>query len=1106
MADSRRYGLNTQLDIEQILVEAQNRWLRPAEICEILKNYRKFRIAPEPPNKPPCGSLFLFDRKVLRYFRKDGHNWRKKKDGKTVKEAHERLKDGSVDVLHCYYAHGEENENFQRRSYWMLEEDFMHIVLVHYLEVKGNKTNYSRARDSEENSQSPPVDSSPVNCIFFPNNNQVHSQTTDTSSLNSGQMSEYEDTESDNHQASSRYHSFVEVQQSEDGPVMNQMDMGLLNACFPAQWPGGYQGKQPNIPGLDFVSFSQGIPSRTISDIGFGLTVNEPRKQIDVTSSWEEVFNHCTMGLESVPLHSIRSANVEGLPQQEIVKLGQLSVDELSVKPEAGLVPRSEIKWQIDVGGGSSILSAWPMDQKVQIESTEDLGIKFQGPRDPYMDHNGPEALSLSSNQQNGSPLPPVLRKHLITSDAGPLAKSNVSEEEQEGSREGKINFASTTKHSLIDICKTEDLGLKKHDSFSRWMSRELGEVDDTKIQSTSGDIWTTDENGNVIEDSTISPQVQMDGCLLGPSLAQDQLFSIDDFSPNWAYSGLETKVLIMGTFLKNQHELQNCTWSCMFGELEVPAEILGDGVLRCIAPIHNAGRVPFYVTCSNRLACSEVREFEYWFQPPEAMDMQVTSELLLRLRLGKLLSLDSVERPEPPFSTVVERVHVNNKISSLLREDENEWSHMLNLTAGENFSVDKVKEQLLQKLLKENLCTWLIVKAAEDGKGPNVLDKEGQGVIHLVAALDYDWAIAPTVAAGVNINFRDANGWTALHWAASYGRERTVAVLVSLSGEPGALTDPTPQFPSGRTPADLASSNGHKGIAGYLAEFHLTSHLEKLTIKEKTEDVQESESSDPKAVQTIAARTATQYNEGDVPEGLSLKDSLTAVRNAAQAAARIHEVFRVHSFHRKQLIEYGDKKVGISDERALSLISVKSQRAGHHDEPVHTAAIRIQNKFRGWKGRKEFLIIRQRIVKIQALVRGHQVRKHFRKIIWSVGIVEKAILRWRRKRSGLRGFRSEALIEGTPMQIGPSTEDDYDFLQEGRKQTEARMEKALARVRSMVQYPEARDQYRRLLNVVTEIQETRVLVNDSIEAAEGDVLFDLETLLGDDTYMPTAT
>lgn len=38
------------------------------------------------------GSLFLYDRKALRYFRKDGHNWRKKRDGKTVREAHEKLK------------------------------------------------------------------------------------------------------------------------------------------------------------------------------------------------------------------------------------------------------------------------------------------------------------------------------------------------------------------------------------------------------------------------------------------------------------------------------------------------------------------------------------------------------------------------------------------------------------------------------------------------------------------------------------------------------------------------------------------------------------------------------------------------------------------------------------------------------------------------------------------------------------------------------------------------------------------------------------------------------------------------------------------------------
>lgn len=38
------------------------------------------------------GSVFLFDRRAVRFFRKDGHGWRKKADGKTVRETHEKLK------------------------------------------------------------------------------------------------------------------------------------------------------------------------------------------------------------------------------------------------------------------------------------------------------------------------------------------------------------------------------------------------------------------------------------------------------------------------------------------------------------------------------------------------------------------------------------------------------------------------------------------------------------------------------------------------------------------------------------------------------------------------------------------------------------------------------------------------------------------------------------------------------------------------------------------------------------------------------------------------------------------------------------------------------
>ena len=96
----------------------------------------------------PGGSLFLFDRRAVRFFRKDAHNWRKKADGKTVRETHEKLKVGhcwvllthtfflyflpscpfhtkratdermclqvgNVEMLNCYYAHADTEEGQQ---------------------------------------------------------------------------------------------------------------------------------------------------------------------------------------------------------------------------------------------------------------------------------------------------------------------------------------------------------------------------------------------------------------------------------------------------------------------------------------------------------------------------------------------------------------------------------------------------------------------------------------------------------------------------------------------------------------------------------------------------------------------------------------------------------------------------------------------------------------------------------------------------------------------------------------------------------------------------------------------------------------------------------
>ncbi|KAG0449708.1 hypothetical protein HPP92_027140 [Vanilla planifolia] len=943
MADSRRLALTPQLDIEQILREAQNRWLRPLEICEILRNYGNFRIAPEPQNKPPSGSLFLFDRKVLRYFRKDGHNWRKKKDGKTVKEAHEKLKAGSVDVLHCYYAHGEDNENFQRRSYWMLEEELMHIVLVHYREVKGSKSSYIPHREDVDILRTTHPDS-PASSNFSASLSQVPSQITDYGSPNSTQQSEYEDADSaDNYQPSSRYHSFPEMQQH--GPWMN-------------------------------VHHSEvGSPSLTRSDQFAQVGVNEVENPSDVDltysgnktvsnlASWGNFLESYTTGFQTpsldISVSPTWAATSEGYPQRNSLMLQDIFSGDTNAG-EDGMVLLQNSVWQ--------------------LSETDSL-----------VNNNG------VTNQ--------VTQENLM--------------------------------YQLSDLTH-EESGLKKYDSFSRWMSKELGEVDGSQITSSSTTYWSPLESETVVVDSSLLSHEQADNYLMGPSLSQDQLFSIIDFTPNWAIIDEDTEIVVKGRFLMSEEDSHKYKWSCMFGEIEVPAYIVADGTLCCRSPAHKSGRVPFYVTCSNRLACSEVREFEFKVGNLEISDSSYTMVTNLQIRLEKLLSLDSYDQANPVCGHVKERYDVDCSICSLIAEVDKEFTSLFKHTPAPDDDLSEIAPSswFFEEQLKHKLHVWLLHKAGEEGKGPNVLDKEGQGVLHLSAALGYDWAIKPIVASGVNINFRDVHGWTAVHWAAFCGRF--------------SFTEWTQR---------------HCWIS---CRILLNNHLRTLTLKDP-ESTHLSESSGLLGFENVLDNINPYLPEGEI------QASLSVVRNATEAAARIYQA---------------------------------SKLGQQNDMPAHAAAIKIQNKFRGWKGRKEFLITRQRIVKIQAHVRGHQVRKQYKKIIWSVGIVEKVILRWRRKGSGLRGFRSEGLLEGQKSRNQPTKEDDYDFLQVGRKQTEARLEKALARVKSMVQYPEARDQYRRLITVVTELQASKLMQGETQsemeEPSDTDIVMQIEGLLGDDDIVPT--
>ncbi|KAJ4869515.1 Calmodulin-binding transcription activator 4 [Raphanus sativus] len=313
------------------------------------------------------------------------------------------------------------------------------------------------------------------------------------------------------------------------------------------------------------------------------------------------------------------------------------------------------------------------------------------------------------------------------------------------------------------------------------------------------------------------------------------------------------------------------------------------------------------------------------------------------------------------------------------------------------------------------------------------------------------------------------------------------VSALIASGASPGAVTDPNTQDPIGKTPASIAASNGHKGLAGYLSEVALTDHLSSLTLEETEDSKNTAQAKAEKTVNSIAGRGHPVNND---------PQSLAALKNAAQAAERIQAAFRAHSFRKRQQREAARhtfwKEYGIYAD-------MSSPNARNY----HSAALSIQKKYRGYKGRKEFLTKREKAVIIQAHVRGYQTRKQYKVICWAVGVLDKVILRWRRKGVGLKGFRQD-------VESGGEESEDEDILRVFRKQkVDGAVNEAFSRVLSMTRSQESRQQYHRVLTGYckkkAELGKTETLgtggSGGGYEDDDDDALFDIADMEYDNLF-----
>ncbi|KAL7607503.1 hypothetical protein Lser_V15G14565 [Lactuca serriola] len=931
-------------NLQDLIQEAQYRWLRPGEVFFILQNYEEKQLNHAPPQKPPSGSVFLFNKRVLRFFRKDGHSWRRKKDGKNVGEAHERLKVGNVEALSCYYAHGEQNPNFQRRSYWMLDPGMEHIVLVHYRDITIGKHS-----------------AGPISTLMLGSSNIVQGSNSYTTSA-----SEY-----------------YEHYNSTSGPSSVEVSPDVV-----------------------------------------------------ITSNGATHFN--------------QTESIDGSPDFEINQALRKLEEQLSL---------DHMK---DIGTFYS---------ENENEYANELGFTIS-----EQDLGGSERLQYGSDNYVSLPKDEFAIPSQQTLFWKDMQKSNESTT-YDGSLES-YGYPLDENEVLLPRPRT-DTGASNDSSILASQELDISTfpkyVPANNMYQSDADIYST-----LFDLGQIETPLASDSSL---TIAQEQKFTIREISPDWGYATEPTKVLIVGSFTCDPSVADSEWICCMFGDTEVPVEIIQEGVICCRAPPHLPGKVTICITSGNREACSEVREFEYRPKDTDKDKDKPTN-----------LTENESTRTHQELSLLVRFVHLlllsdTKNTTTDLPEGSiaaDSWAQVIEALSDGSLASSKATDWLLEQLLKDKFQRWISNKSMDENALPTLSKKE-QEIIHMVSGLGFVWALTPILKAGVGINFRDSNGWTALHWAARFGREKMVAEVLACGANAGAVTDPCQQDPNGQTPASIAAQYGHQGLAGYLSEMALTAHLSSLTLQESQLS---KGSADVEAERTVNSISDSYLDS--TKDQVSLKSTLAAVRNAAQAAARIQAAFRAHSFKKRKQKEAAaeaasavgevEDEYGIlpSEIQGLSTAS-KAVFANSRDRDLHhAAALSIQKKYRGWKGRKDFLALRQKVVKIQAHVRGYQARKNYETICWAVGIVEKIVLRWYRKGVGLRGFHVDSIIG--------EDEEEEDFVKALRKQkVDAALTEAVSRVLSMVQSQPARQQYQRMLHKYRLAKEQRGdLQSEGASTSEG--------------------
>lgn len=806
----------------------RHRWNTNEEIAAILISFDKHSDwqSKEVKIRPKSGSMLLYSRKKVRY-RRDGYCWKKRKDGKTTREDHMKLKVQGTECIYGCYVHSAILPTFHRRCYWLLQNP--DIVLVHYLNVPYPDDNKMATvapslalwADKKEWTKDELVSQlKPMFCFNFtvfsedePDiNNELEISTAETVEAIVGQLMEKQRAaraaalarqlecgcpDSTCQDSRTCVHPHRRIQSAKPPPSDQQVSSTTGPSPRPLAPPRQYtrdhraaqQNSSPLLLSLGQLQGGGGLlilngttsgtqqHSSLVSPLSVtSFVCEEPRDRYRHQYKPTFVLKREIQENQTI---SCRHAS------DSAFEVTESKVEDIEIKVE----PRT--RNQVTVASAPATPSRFPdlierLDNKVGITENCDETLVLLGPDGQHLGTSTgffDETLELSHED-----IQKTLSANMPTCE---LDRNGVV---RQADAPGNVMVSGIDTMDFIESCEAvatpthvvDDNVFVNLDAFDM-----LGDFPELEIMDPT--TMTTHQLVSKFINTrgkTVPHEEKMD--------CNETTMNITDYSPEWAYSEGGVKVLVAGPWT-------DCAdaYTVLFDNYPVPSILVQNGLLRCYCPAHEAGFAALQVARGGRVVSNAVA-FEYKLGPSPATSASSASA-----------SLPSIDLPRFTLVQKMHRLHGKLQIKEEPLDDCNQMEDI-------KYSSPNLEEKLVSYC--QTLSSRASTSFALNPPAGDIAD-DGPTVLHLAASIGFPKLTTAllrwkqddnrmVLEKEINLASRDNENYTPLMRASAAGHTETALVLARWSAgwrcEAGAADAIT-----------SARNAGHTKLAMMLEKIH---------------------------------------------------------------------------------------------------------------------------------------------------------------------------------------------------------------------------------------------------------------------------------------------